>query len=245
MPVTSVIFDVGRVLCTTGTRECPVERLFDDERALDAFLRDVATREWHFQHDAGRPFAETSAELAVLHPHHADMIAAWGPRFSEQIPGPMPGMVELVEALDAAGVPLFAITNSSASSSRPSAREAAMFDRFRDIVVSGDERLVEARSGDLPPRAAPVRGGGRGDDLRRRRCRQRRGRRGGRYPRAPLPRRRHVARRAQGTGTAGLIERWCRSQMRRRTWTTIGSGRSRRACGRAMRRIARIDRQRS
>ncbi|KAK0338399.1 hypothetical protein LTR94_038827, partial [Friedmanniomyces endolithicus] len=70
------------------------------------------------------------------------MIALWGPRFSEQIPGPMPGMVALVDELDAADVPLFAITNFSGEFFAPfRAREAAMFDRFRDIVVSGDEKL--------------------------------------------------------------------------------------------------------
>lgn len=143
MPVTSVIFDVGHVLYDWNPRVL-YERLFDDERALDTFLRDVATRDWHFQHDAGRPFAETSAELAALHPDHADMIALWGTRFCEQIPGPMPGMVALVEELDAAGVPLFAITNFSGEFFRPfRAREAALFDRFRDIVVSGDEKLVK------------------------------------------------------------------------------------------------------
>ncbi len=143
MPVTSVIFDVGHVLYDWDPRIL-YERLFDDEQALDAFLRDVATREWHFQHDAGRPFAETSAELIARHPDHADMIRLWGPRFSEQIPGPMPGMIELVEELDAAGVPLFAITNFSGEFFAPfRLREARLFDRFRDIVVSGDEKMVK------------------------------------------------------------------------------------------------------
>lgn len=143
MPVASVIFDVGHVLYDWDPRIL-YERLFDDERALDAFLRDVATREWHFQHDAGRPFAETSEELIALHPDHADMIRLWGPRFGEQIPGPIPGMTELVEELDAAGVPLFAITNFSGEFFAPfRLREARLFDRFRDIVVSGDERLVK------------------------------------------------------------------------------------------------------
>lgn len=143
MGVTSVIFDVGHVLYDWDPRVL-YERLFDDEQALDAFLNDVATREWHFQHDAGRSFAETSAELSALHPQHADMIALWGPRFSEQIPGPIPGMIDLVEELDAAAVPLFAITNFSGEFFAPfRAREAAVFDRFRDIVVSGDERLVK------------------------------------------------------------------------------------------------------
>jgi 2-haloacid dehalogenase len=140
---TSVIFDIGHVLYDWDPRFL-YGRLFEDERALDAFLRDVATREWHFQHDAGRPFAETSAELIARHPEHAAAIAAWGPRFSEQIPGPMPGMAELVEELDAAGVPLFAITNFSGEFFPPfRAREAALFDRFRDIVVSGEEKVTK------------------------------------------------------------------------------------------------------
>lgn len=143
MPVTSVIFDVGHVLYDWEPRAL-YERLFDDEQALDAFLRDVATREWHFQHDAGRPFAETSAELSAAYPEHAEMIALWGPRFGEQIPGPIAGMTELVEELDARGVPLFAITNFSGEFFAPfRQREAALFERFRDIVVSGDEKMVK------------------------------------------------------------------------------------------------------
>ena len=143
MRPTSVIFDVGHVLYDWDPRVL-YERLFDDERALDAFLNDVATREWHFQHDAGRPFAETSAELAARFPQHAAMIALWGPRFCEQIPGPIPGMMAIVDELHGAGVPLFAITNFSGEFFPPfRAREAHVFDRFRDIVVSGDERLVK------------------------------------------------------------------------------------------------------
>jgi 2-haloacid dehalogenase len=53
-------------------------------------------------------------------------------------------MHALVERLDAAGVPLFAITNFSHEFWPPfRAREAALFDRFRDIVVSGEEKLVK------------------------------------------------------------------------------------------------------
>ncbi|MEH3047456.1 HAD-IA family hydrolase [Sphingomonas adhaesiva] len=143
MNPTSVIFDVGHVLYDWDPRIL-YGRLFDDERALDAFLTTVVTKEWHFQHDAGRPFAETSAELSALYPQHAAMIALWGPRFGEQIPGTMPGMAALVDELDAAGVPLFAITNFSGEFFADfRAREAWMFDRFRDIVVSGDEKMVK------------------------------------------------------------------------------------------------------
>jgi 2-haloacid dehalogenase len=140
---TAIIFDVGRVLFDWDPRFL-YERLIPDGEALDAFLRDVLTTEWHFQHDAGRPFAETSEELVTRFPQHAELIGHWGPRFNETIPGPVPGMPQLVEDLDAAGVPLFAITHVSGEFWPPfRAREAAVFDRFRDIVVSGDERLVK------------------------------------------------------------------------------------------------------
>ncbi|QNE33117.1 HAD family phosphatase [Sphingomonas sp. NBWT7] len=139
----AVVFDVGHVLYDWDPRIL-YRRLIPDDAALDAFLRDVCTREWHFQHDAGRPFAETSAELSARNPEHAHLIAEWGPRFSEQIPGPIAGMPELVAELDAAGVPLFAITNFSDEFFAPfRAQEAALFDRFRGIVVSGAERLMK------------------------------------------------------------------------------------------------------
>ena len=139
----AVIFDVGKVLFGWDLRSL-YERLIPEGEALDAFLRDLVTPEWHFQHDMGRPFAETSAELTAQYPQHAALIAALGPRFNETIGPALPGMTALVEELDAAGVPLFAITNFSGEFWPPfRAREATLFDRFRDIVVSGDEKLMK------------------------------------------------------------------------------------------------------
>ena len=52
-------------------------------------------------------------------------------------------MIELVEALDAAQVPLYAITNFSDEFWPRFRAEAPVFERFRDVVVSGTERLVK------------------------------------------------------------------------------------------------------
>jgi len=120
------------------------EQLVADPDELEFVLRDVWTMDWHGQHDAGRPFAETSRELIALHPRFADAIAAYGPRFNDSVPGMVAGMEAIVHALDARGVPLYAITNFSDEFWEPfRAREAAIFDRFRDIVVSGREKLVK------------------------------------------------------------------------------------------------------
>lgn len=140
---TAVIFDVGRVLYDWELRYL-YEQLIDDEAALDTFLRDVVTTEWHFQHDAGRPFAETSAELSARYPDHAWLIAQLRPRFNETNRAMMPGMEALFDELYGHGVPLFAITNFS-HEFFPAfrARHAHVFDRFRGIVVSGEEKLVK------------------------------------------------------------------------------------------------------
>ena len=139
----AVIFDVGRVLVDWEIRFL-YERLIPEGEALDAFLRDVVTPEWHFQHDAGRPFAETSVELTARYPHHAELIELFGPRFNETNRAAVPGMPELLAELDSAGVPLFAITNFSGEFFPPfRVKYPDMFDRFRDIVVSGDEKMMK------------------------------------------------------------------------------------------------------
>ena len=72
------------------------------------------------------------------------MISAWGDRFGETITDPVPGVHEIVAELDAAGVPLFGITNFSADFWKPfHERERAFFSRFRDIVVSGEVKLLK------------------------------------------------------------------------------------------------------
>lgn len=114
-----------------------------DPVELDWFLANVVTRPWHFQSDAGRPLGEMIAELTARFPAYADLIAAYRTRWRETIPAPILGMIDLVTDLDRAGVPLFAITNFGAefwAMFRPTAR---VFDRFRDVVVSGVEKLTK------------------------------------------------------------------------------------------------------
>ena len=139
----SVVFDVGNVLVDWNPRAFFARHIADPDR-LDRFLGEVATLDWHHQHDAGRPFAETSAELIARHPHEAANIRLWGERFAEQVGPVLPGMAAIVAELDAAGVPLYALTNFSHEFWPPfRAREAALFAPFRDILVSGEVGLTK------------------------------------------------------------------------------------------------------
>ncbi|HWV61601.1 MAG TPA: HAD family phosphatase [Sphingopyxis sp.] len=138
----SVIFDVGRVLFDWDLRFL-FAKLIDDKDRLEWFVTNVVTPEWHFQHDAGRPLAEMVPELKAEFPDHAPLIDAYAARFNETIPGPVPGSIELVERLDDAGVQLFAITNFGHEFWEGFRPTQPVFDRFRDIIVSGTEKLMK------------------------------------------------------------------------------------------------------
>jgi 2-haloacid dehalogenase len=138
----SVIFDVGRVLFDWDLRYL-FAKLIPDKGELEWFVTNVVTPQWHFQHDAGRPLAEMVPELKSEFPGHALLIDAYATRFNETIPAPMPGSLELVERLDAAGVPLFAITNFGREFWEGFRPTQPVFCRFRDIIVSGTEKLMK------------------------------------------------------------------------------------------------------
>ncbi|AUW59184.1 hydrolase [Sphingobium sp. SCG-1] len=141
--IAAVIFDIGNVLFPWHPRIL-YERLIRDDQALDAFVRDVVSPEWHFQHDQGRNFVDTSAELIALYPQHEALIRLWKPRFAESIGPVIEGMAELLDDLSAAGMPLYAITNFSHEFWPPFLEaHPAIFGHFRDIVVSGVEKLAK------------------------------------------------------------------------------------------------------
>ncbi len=140
--ITTVVFDVGRVLVQWDLRHL-FAKLIADPQELDWFLATVVTPEWHFQHDAGRPLAEMVPELKAIHPQYAAHIDAYVMRFNETIPGPVAGSFEIVEELAARGVPLFAITNFGAEFWDRFRPTQPIFDHFRDIIVSGKEKLMK------------------------------------------------------------------------------------------------------
>jgi 2-haloacid dehalogenase len=141
--VKAVIFDVGNVLYGWDPESFLARQVEDDEARL-RFIEDVGLWDWHDSLDGGRPFDEAASELSEKFPDYAHLISAWGERFGETITEPVPGVHAIVEALDEAGVPLFAITNFSADFWPPFAeRERDFFRRFRDIVVSGEEKLLK------------------------------------------------------------------------------------------------------
>ena len=143
MPVTAAVFDVGNVLYGWDPHSFLARQVPEDEGRL-RFIEDIGLWDWHDSLDGGRAFDEAAADLSGKFPEYANLISAWGERFGETISDPVPGVHEIVRELGARGVPLFGITNFSADFWKPfRAKEDAFFSLFRDILVSGEEKLLK------------------------------------------------------------------------------------------------------
>ena len=139
----TVIFDLGGVLIDWDPRHL-YRKLFDgDDAAMERFLGEICTMAWHVQHDAGRPFEETCPELKLKHPDHAALIDAFADRHGEMTAGAITGTVTLLERLSVQGVPLYAITNYPAQTFPKAQKSFPFMALFRDIAVSGYERVVK------------------------------------------------------------------------------------------------------
>src|SRR5262249_34575607 len=134
----AVVFDIGGVLLDWDPRYL-YRKLFDDQVEMERFLDEICTLEWHSAHDLGVPASRSCAELAQIHPEHAELIAAWATRSEEMIGGEFSDVVEMLSALKQAGVPCFALTNMEAET-YPLRRERYEFMGWFDgTVVSAHE----------------------------------------------------------------------------------------------------------
>ena len=140
--VDAVVFDLGGVLIDWNPRHL-YRQLFDDEAAMEDFLANICTLEWHVAHDLGQSTEESCAELALAHPEHASMIWAWAERTEDMIAGPIDDSVEILADLKAAGVPLYVLSNMEAETF-PRRLERFDFLRWFDgHVISGLEGVVK------------------------------------------------------------------------------------------------------
>jgi 2-haloacid dehalogenase len=134
---TVAIFDLGGVLIGWDPRHL-YRKLFDgDDEAMEHFLATVCTHEWNRGQDSGRSFAEGCRLLTEEHPHHAELIDAYGARFDETMAGPISGTVEILAELRDRGTPLYALSNFSAETFPLALQRFDFLGWFRGILISG------------------------------------------------------------------------------------------------------------
>ncbi|MEP7764013.1 HAD family phosphatase [Sanguibacter sp. 25GB23B1] len=140
-PVDAVLLDLGNVLVGWDPYAAFEGALTRAE--VDVFFAEIDFLERNRQADAGTPWDELRALVAVSHPHHAASLGRYVERFSSTLTGPVPGTSEIVDELLGLEVPVYGLTNWSAESFHLAAPAAPAIGRLRGVVVSGEVGLAK------------------------------------------------------------------------------------------------------
>lgn len=143
MSARNVIFDLGMVLIDWDPALAFAD-VFDTRIEAEAWLEQIDFHAWNRLQDGGRSFAEGIAAARAIHGDLAAPLQDYLAAFHLTIEKPVPGSWEILEALAAREVPLYAITNWSAET-WPAAQQAypRLAQVFRDIAVSGQLRQLK------------------------------------------------------------------------------------------------------
>ena len=138
----TLVFDIGGVLIDWDPRHL-YRKLFENESEMEKFLQEICSPAWNLKQDAGRSFAEATAELIEQYPEHAELIQAYDSRWEETIAGPIEPAVKLFERLHDRGHELYGLSNWSAEKFVIAKDRFAFLCCFKDIVVSGEVGLIK------------------------------------------------------------------------------------------------------
>ena len=134
----NLIFDFGGVLIDWDPHHL-YDPYFGDRARADWFLQNICTMEWNTQMDGGKPFAEGIAELSARFPEWSQEIAMFHSQWTTMVGGPIPGMLELVRELKAAGHRLYGLSNWSAETFPLICHDYPVLNLLDGMVVSGFE----------------------------------------------------------------------------------------------------------
>lgn len=142
MAIKTVVFDLGGVVFDWSPEYVYKELIPDDEERR-WFLTHVCKMDWVILQDGGQTTEEGTEALVAEFPEHERLIRAFYARWTEMLRGTLDDGIALFERLEAAGMPLFSLTNWSAQTFPYAFENYPFLKRFRDIVVSGRVKLVK------------------------------------------------------------------------------------------------------
>ena len=134
----NLIFDFGGVLIDWDPHHL-YDPYFGDRARADWFLQNICTMEWNTQMDGGKPFAEGIAELSTRFPEWSREIEMFHSQWTKMVGGPIPGMLDLVRELKAAGHRLYGLSNWSAETFPLICDDYPVLNLLDGMVVSGFE----------------------------------------------------------------------------------------------------------
>jgi 2-haloacid dehalogenase len=156
-----VIWDLGNVLINWQPLAAIAAGVGEKEARRFLAATDFDFMAFNHGPDSGGTWAEAEDQVRRTHPHWAEHALAYRANFVASLAGEVPGSVDLVRDLHAAGVPQWGLTNWSHELWPHAPQQYSFLDELLDgVVVSGTEgmakpdpriyALVAERAG-LPP----------------------------------------------------------------------------------------------
>ncbi len=141
--VQAVVFDLGNVLIdwdpaaaiAAGVGPVEARRFLDSD--------DFDFMAWNHGPDSGGTWAEAEAAVRRTHPHWVEHALAYRANFAASLIGEVPGSVDLVRELHAAGVPLFGLTNWSDELYPHAPATFEFLTLLDDVIVSGTVKAAK------------------------------------------------------------------------------------------------------
>ncbi|MEO1318588.1 MAG: HAD family phosphatase [Pseudomonadota bacterium] len=138
----NVVFDVGQVLLRWDPMPV-LEDILGGPAVLAAFHEKVDFPAFHGERDRGRSAAQGVVEMERQAPEFAPAIERLYERWLDTIPFAIQEGVAAFEKLEAAGLPVYGITNFPDEEWRRTVPVYPFLGRFTDVVVSGAERMAK------------------------------------------------------------------------------------------------------
>jgi 2-haloacid dehalogenase len=154
-PIQSIVFDIGGVLINWDPHRLFSKYFPNNSQAIDLFLNEIDFFKWNLSQDQGYPFDRAVKEHSTRFPQYEHLIRAYHEEWEESIEGIIPGTVDILFRLKAAGYRLYGLTNWSAEKFPFIRRKYKPLELFEDIVISGEEMLIKPDSSENP---RPIKG---------------------------------------------------------------------------------------
>lgn len=137
----TVIFDIGGVLLDWAP-ERAFEQVMDADE-VPAFMERIGFHEWNRANDARASIAEAEDALVRRFPSDEAAIRGYRQHFLHSVTGMVPGTAAVIAELGRDGVAMGALTNWAAETFALARPQFGVLNRFRDIVVSGEEGVIK------------------------------------------------------------------------------------------------------
>lgn len=143
-----LIWDLGNVLIDWQPLAAISAGVGEDEARRFLAADDFDFMAFNHGPDSGGSWDDAEAEVRRTHPHWAEHALAYRANFVASLPGEVPGSVDLVRELHAAGVPQWGLTNWSHELWPHAPRQFPFLVELLDgVVVSGTEGMAKPDPG--------------------------------------------------------------------------------------------------